>query len=91
MNTYRTVPSIWSTEQLQLAKSIDVVTFASPSAVKTWVERVDNSAIAVCIGPTSERAAIKAGFKQVFSPDVGSKGIGPWASLIKDVALDLVE
>ena len=65
---------------------MDIVTFASPSAVRTWVERVGSGAKAVVIGPTSAVAARKAGFKDVFSPSVGSKGLVPWADLVVKVA-----
>lgn len=34
LKTYDTIPSTWTDEQLALAKSIDVVTFASPSTIR---------------------------------------------------------
>ena len=89
LNTYTTGPAVWTSEMLLKAKSIDIVTFASPSAVKTWAERVGINQIAVTIGPTSEKVAIKEGFQKVFSPDEGSKGIEPWAELIRKVAATL--
>lgn len=52
INTYTTVPSEWTNEQYTIAKNIDIVTFASPSTIKIWTERVGNNAIAVVIGPT---------------------------------------
>ena len=39
LNTYDTVSAVWDEEQLRLAKTVDVVALASPSAVKTWTER----------------------------------------------------
>jgi hypothetical protein len=42
--------------------------------------------VAVAIGPTTEKAARASGFKMVFSPKEGSKGLESWATLIKDVA-----
>lgn len=89
LNTYTTVPASWSNEQLDEAKSVDIVTFASPSAVKTWSERAGTSSVAVVIGPTSQRAAEKAGFTKIFVPSGGSKGLEPWAQLIRDVANNL--
>ena len=65
---------------------MDIVTFASPSAVKIWKEKVGIKAKAVVIGPTSEKAAYNAGFEQVYSPKEGSKGLDPWAKLIIEVA-----
>lgn len=61
------------------AKDCEIVTFASPSAVRTWSSRCGNSFVAVTIGPTSAKAA--SSFKQVISPN-GSKGIEAWAELI---------
>ena len=40
LNTYSTVPAVWTEQQTQLARSVDIVTFGSPSAVKTWAEKV---------------------------------------------------
>jgi uroporphyrinogen-III synthase len=72
-----------------LAKEVDIVTFASPSAVRTWSERVGTDAVAVVIGPTSKTAAEKAGYKRVYCPEGGSKGVEPWAALVEQVASSL--
>jgi len=90
LNTYETVPSVWTEEMIEIAKSVDIVTFASPSAVRIWKERVGTSATAVVIGPTSARAAEKAGFEKVVCPD-GSKGLEIWAMLIADTAKSLAK
>eukprot|EP01041_Mallomonas_annulata_P009038 gene9038-18719_t len=90
LNTYTTVPSIWNEEMLQNARGADIVTFASPSAVRVWSERVGTEATAVVIGPTSARAAEKAGFTKIISPE-GSKGLDAWAMLIADTARTLVK
>jgi len=90
LNTYTTVPAQWTIQQMRLAGIMEVVTFASPSAVKTWASRVGTDAKAVAIGPTSAAAALKAGFLKVYSPAEGSKGIEPWADLIRKVSLSLV-
>mmetsp|Transcript_9801 Transcript_9801/g.13414 ORF Transcript_9801/g.13414 Transcript_9801/m.13414 type:complete len:227 (-) Transcript_9801:37-717(-) len=90
INTYCTVPATWSEEQLAIAKTIDIVTFASPSAIKIWTERVGNQTPAVVvIGPTSKTAAEKAGYVNVYCPASGSKGIEPWAALVNEVALKI--
>lgn len=62
-----------------VAKDCEIVTFASPSAVKTWASRCGHNYVAVTIGPTSAKAA--SGFKEVISPK-GSKGLEAWADLI---------
>ena len=89
LNTYSTVPAIWTDEQQTLAKSVDIVTFASPSAVKIWSEKVGNQFTAVVIGPSSAKAATTCGFQKVISPE-GSKGIGAWAESIKS-AVSILE
>jgi uroporphyrinogen-III synthase len=87
LNTYTTsAVEEWSEQQLALARAVEVVTFASPSTVRVWAERVGAEAAAVVIGPTSAKAARDAGFKRVFSPLAGSKGVEPWAELVLTVA-----
>ncbi len=43
------------------------------------------------IGPTSQKVALNVGFTKVFSPQEGSKGIEPWAELIKQVAMNEIK
>lgn len=89
LNTYNTVPAAWSEEDLIQAKSVDIVTFASPSTIKVWAERVGTYQAAVVIGPTSEKAAKTAGFNKIYAPSEGSKGIEPWAQLVRIVSQQL--
>ena len=88
LNTYTTIPAPWSREQLETARQADVVTFASPSTIKVWAERVGTDKVAVVIGPTSAKAAEKAGFSDVRAP-VGSKGLAAWADLIKSTVVSI--
>lgn len=46
---------------------------------------------AVVIGPSSQKAAIAAGFQHVVSPVEGSKGLESWARSVLDVAQQLRE
>ena len=87
LDTYETVSAAWTDTQLQQARAVDVVTFASPSTVKVWAERVGTAQKAVVIGPTSAQACKKAGWKDddVFCPE-GSRGMDAWAELVKRVA-----
>lgn len=85
LNTYETVPSTWTDAELATARGVDIVTFASPSAIKTWAQRCGSEITAVVIGPSSLAAAKKNGFMKVFSPE-GSKGIEAWAATIREVA-----
>lgn len=72
-----------------MAKKVDLVTFASPSTIKIWAERVGTHIPAVTIGPTSEKAAITAGFKYVFSPKEGSQGLEAWANAVHEAVQTL--
>lgn len=42
--------------------------------------------IIIIISFTSAKAAKEAGYKRIFSPGEGSKGIDPWAELVVSVA-----
>ena len=83
LNTYTTKPSKWTRAELDEARQVEVVAFASPSAVRTWAERVGTDFTAVVIGPTSAKVARELGFTRVASPDE-SKGVKAWADLIKN-------
>jgi len=85
LNTYTTIPAPWSKHQLETARQADIVTFASPSTIKVWADRVGTDTTAVVIGPTSAKAAEKAGFTDIRAPQ-GSKGLDAWADLIKSTA-----
>jgi uroporphyrinogen-III synthase len=91
LNTYNTVPAVWTSEQEALAKSVDIVTFGSPSAVKTWAEKVGTDFTAVVIGPTSFKSAEKLGYQKVIAPENGSKGIEAWAQAIANAADQLID
>jgi uroporphyrinogen-III synthase len=71
------------------AKSMDIVTLASPSAARIWAEKMGTDFVAVTIGPTSHKAAEGLGYKIVRSPAVGSKGVEAWADTVKAVAAEL--
>jgi uroporphyrinogen-III synthase len=88
LNTYETISAKWNDDALEKAKMVDIVTFASPSTVRSWSEKVGTDFCAITIGPTSARAAEKANFTQVVSPN-GSKGLEAWAKLILSTAASL--
>lgn len=89
INSYTTHPSTWTEQDFQNAKEVDIVSFASPSTVRVWKDRVGTNQHVVAIGPTTKCAAVEVGFSHVYSPEVGSQGLLPWATKIKEVALQM--
>jgi len=85
INTYTTVPATWDAADLERARSAEIITFASPSAVRVWAERVGTSATAVCIGETSAAEARQVGFQAVHCPD--SPGVESWADTVTGLGL----
>ena len=91
LETYTTVAAKhWTPAMAQLAKTIEVATFASPSAIQHWAAKVGTDAKAVVIGPTTAAEARRVGFKKVYAPE-GSDGLDPFAELIRSVALEEVQ
>eukprot|EP00850_Spirogloea_muscicola_P004152 SM000017S02892 [mRNA] locus=s17:884584:887160:- [translate_table: standard] len=85
LNTYSTSNNDQiDRDALRLAASAKVAAFASPTAVKAWVELVMKESewdgAAACIGSTSAEAARKYGFKRIFYPD--KPGIDGWVDSI---------
>lgn len=99
LNTYDTVPAVWSDAKLDLAQNtINIICFASPSAVDSWVEKVANkqngkdvtrSTLAACIGETSAQACREKGWRDVdiFYPE--NPGVQGWADSVADAVLKL--
>jgi len=82
IDTYTTVAAEWSVDELARAKAARVVTFASPSAVRTWAERAGVNAAAICIGETSAAECRRVGFAEVRCPD--KPGVGSWADAVAE-------
>lgn len=89
IDTYTTLPATWNADDFARARSAKIVTFASPSAVRAWSERVGTSATAVCIGETSAKECRRVGFasESVHSPE--SPGIESWAQSVMAVVDEL--
>ena len=85
LNVYDTVPSQWTDLEHKNALNTDIVTFASPSAVRTWADRVGSDFSAVCLGPTTYKEAQRLGLKSI-SYCSTSKGLEPWVDLIVSAA-----
>ena len=47
IDTYTTVPATWSDTDEERARAAEIVTFASPSAVRVWADRMGTAAAAV--------------------------------------------
>lgn len=64
-NSYMNISPEWNYEQLEQAKKVEIIAFASPSAVNAWVKQVGNRGTAVVIGQTTCVAAANAGFQHI--------------------------
>jgi uroporphyrinogen-III synthase len=93
LNTYDTVTATWRPEQQECAQRVRIACFASPSAVKGWVQNtmLDNSVepqkpqqvvLAACIGETSALECQEQGWRddQIFYPE--KPGIDGWVESI---------
>jgi uroporphyrinogen-III synthase len=84
LNTYSTRMTEWSDGELSDVERVDIVTFAAPSAVKSWVKKagVDASKRVACIGETSAAAARNFGFdgSNVFYPE--KPGLSGWVEAV---------
>jgi len=80
LNTYTTEPATWTETNFEAANAACVVTFASPSAVKVWAERMGTETPVACIGETSAAASKRAGFGDVEWPE--SPGMEGWVAAI---------
>jgi hypothetical protein len=61
-------PSLWTDDQKEAARSIDVVTFLSPDAVRVWAERMGSNFMAVAIGVATAKEAEAQSFTRVVAP-----------------------
>ena len=81
-----TVPATWPAGADADAARARVVTFASPSAVQVWAERVGTGSAAACIGETSAAACREAGWasERVFWPE--KPGMDGWLVAVENAA-----
>eukprot|EP00166_Cyanidium_caldarium_P005874 ctg_748.g265 len=88
INAYDTVEAPWSELEWQRARhEVDVVTFASPSAVQVWAARIGVQQAAACIGETSAQAASRGGFTRVYCPE--APGMDGWIGAIEQAMAQL--
>jgi uroporphyrinogen-III synthase len=84
LSTYDTVPAVWGGHEQEVASRTTVAAFGSPSAVKTWAERLGaRSCLAACIGETSASACRRLGWEDssIFYPE--SPGMEGWAAAVE--------
>ena len=86
LDAYTTVPATWPAGADADAARARVVTFASPSAVQVWAERVGTGSAAACIGETSAAACREAGWasERVFWPE--KPGMDGWLVAVENAA-----
>lgn len=82
LKTYSTEPVTFTDKYRFIGKGSHIVTFASPSAVKSWVRNVGvgKEVSVACIGETSAGAAREAGFEKVYCPE--KPGLEGWISAV---------
>ena len=94
LNTYDTVPSVFTSEQVKSAKSANIVCFGSPSAVYSFVKNIgQDEAIkipAACIGETSAKACREMNWSEenIFYPE-SNPGIEGWAQSVAEAVIKL--
>jgi len=78
LNTYDTVPAVWTEAEKSLSSFIQIATFASPSAVQGWLNEAGSlPPLAACIGETSARACMNyMDSEQIFYPE--KPGLPGW-------------
>lgn len=89
-DTYTTQPvEEHSAETLALMGGTAVVTFGSPSAVRSWAKHTPSRPIAACIGGSSEEAAKKLGFPRILAPE--KPGVQGWAEVSAAAVRELLD
>ena len=88
INTYDTVTASWVDDQRESSEKVQVACFASPSAVKGWLQNTEQNTrvYAACIGETSASACKELGWKdgQIFFPE--APGLEGWVEAIQKAA-----
>jgi len=83
LNVYDTVPATMTASNIELAKSVDIATFASPSAVKSWVFNVGQlPKKAICIGKSSAVQCKSMGMPDDAVVYPAAPGLEGWAECI---------
>ena len=88
LDTYDTVTAVWGKQEQQIAAQTAIACFASPSAVKGWLQNSSNniSVRAACIGETSANECREQGWPEewIFYPE--KPGLDGWAQAVMEAA-----
>lgn len=94
LDTYDTVPAVWTEDEKQQSREIDIVCIASPSALQGWLVNCEDGddnrssfrPVAACIGETSAAACREQGdtFSHILCPD--RPGLEGWVETIHEAA-----
>jgi uroporphyrinogen-III synthase len=92
LNTYDTVTASWDSDEQDIAQTVHVACFGSPSSVKGWLKNTDNNkeVLAACIGETSAEACRKHEWPEskIFYPE--KPGISGWVASVNE-ALETIQ
>jgi uroporphyrinogen-III synthase len=84
LNTYDTVTASWDSGEQEIAQTVHVACFGSPSSVNGWLENTENNkeVLAACIGETSAEACRTHEWPEskIFFPR--KPGISGWAASV---------
>lgn len=81
---YDTLPTTFT-----LAEDIDVVMFASPTAVKGWTKNTEERPVAVCIGETSGMECLRQGWEKERVRWPSKPGVENWGKLVGGVVEEI--
>jgi uroporphyrinogen-III synthase len=88
LDTYDTVTAVWGKQEQQIAAQTAIACFASPSAVKGWLQNSKNSISvrAACIGETSASECREQGWPEewIFYPE--KPGLDGWVLAVMEAA-----
>ena len=93
LNTYDTVTAKWSEEEIEAAKRVEIVCFASQSSINGWLHNTGNNkdVMAACIGETSAQACREQNWNEsrIFYPE--NPGMEGWITAIQEARETIIK